>query len=432
MFCFLEATAPQSLTVGDLDGNGTLDVATVTRFDNNVSWFANETGTGDFSSLNLVGLLDEGRGIQVSDLDSDDDFDILATSSLLDLVVWYENLDGLGNFSSRQIIDNSADGAYSAIGADIDDDGDIDVVSAADNSGLAWYENLDGQGTFSTPIVISNQISNARSIVARDIDGDGDLDIVSSSSGSVIVSWYENMDGLGTFGSQIPIGIPQVPSSTLSVFAADLDGDTDMDVITGSAGDNKVAWYENLDGTGSFSNVRLISNQPQSIRAVFSADLDNDGDIDVLSASTGDNIIAWYENDGTGIFGPQQIISTEVLSPRDVYAADIDNDGDMDVLSASQNDNKIAWYENLTILGIEEYTTNPIRVYPNPVRDILNIKLTKNTQIQQLRLFDALGRLVLHKQEDLQQIQVAGLRKGMFFLQVETSEGIFTTKVVKQ
>ena len=151
-----------------------------------------------------------------------------------------------------------------------------------------------------------------------------------------------------------------------------------------------------------------------------------------MSASTGDNIIAWYENDGTGIFGPQQIISTEVLSPRDVYAADIDNDGDMDVLSASQNDNKIAWYENLTILGIEEYTTNPIRVYPNPVRDILNIKLTKNTQIQQLRLFDALGRLVLHKQEDLQQIQVAGLRKGMFFLQVETSEGIFTTKVVKQ
>ncbi len=80
--------------------------------------------------------------------------------------------------------------------------------------------------------------------------------------------------------------------------------------------------------------------------SVYTADLDGDGDMDVLSASSDDDKIAWYENmDGKGTFGPQQVITQSAVSPRSVYAADLDGDGDMDVLSASMDD-KIAWYEN--------------------------------------------------------------------------------------
>ena len=74
--------------------------------------------------------------------------------------------------------------------------------------------------------------------------------------------------------------------------------------------------------------------------------MDSDGDLDVLSASSGDDKIAWYANDGTGQFGPQQVITTVADGARCVYAADLDGDGDLDVLSASYNDDKIAWYEN--------------------------------------------------------------------------------------
>ncbi len=83
--------------------------------------------------------------------------------------------------------------------------------------------------------------------------------------------------------------------------------------------------------------------------SVHAADLDGDGDPDVLSASEIDAKIAWYENlDGLGTFGPQQVITTQALWATSVYAADLDGDGDPDVLSASYNDNKIAWYENLS------------------------------------------------------------------------------------
>ena len=76
------------------------------------------------------------------------------------------------------------------------------------------------------------------------------------------------------------------------------------------------------------------------------ADLDGDGDLDALSSSANDSRIAWYENEGSGNFGVQQTITTSAGSVQDVYAADLDGDGDLDLLSASFFDNRVTWYEN--------------------------------------------------------------------------------------
>jgi hypothetical protein len=62
-----------------------------------------------------------------------------------------------------------------------------------------------------------------------------------------------------------------------------------------------------------------------------------------------DDKIAWYENDGQQNFTSHSI-TTAADGAESVYAADVDGDGDMDVLSASSNDDKIAWYENLLII----------------------------------------------------------------------------------
>ena len=56
---------------------------------------------------------------------------------------------------------------------------------------------------------------------------------------------------------------------------------------------------------------------------VIAADLDGDDDKDVLSASAHDHKIAWYENDGHGSFGPQQVITTNANGAEEVFAEDL-------------------------------------------------------------------------------------------------------------
>ena len=90
---------------------------------------------------------------------------------------------------------------------------------------------------------------------------------------------------------------------------------------------------------------QVISTAADFATSAFAADLDGDGDIDVLSASRTDDKISLYPNDGAGNFGPQEVISTAADGPVSVYATDFDADGDLDVISASAFDNTIAWYE---------------------------------------------------------------------------------------
>ena len=84
-----------------------------------------------------------------------------------------------------------------------------------------------------------------------------------------------------------------------------------MDLASASSSDDKIAWYENTDGKGTFGSQQIVSTSANGAPSVFAADLDGDGDMDLASAYYGDNKIAWYENtDGKGTFGSQQIVST--------------------------------------------------------------------------------------------------------------------------
>ncbi len=87
-----------------------------------------------------------------------------------------------------------------------------------------------------------------------------------------------------------------------------------------------------------FATHVIASGYQAGSRSVHVADIDGDGDMDVLAdaklISTGrEATIVWYENtDGRGHFGPQRVITAEVTSRQPVYAADVDGDGDVDVL----------------------------------------------------------------------------------------------------
>ncbi|MCP4406749.1 MAG: hypothetical protein GY807_03145, partial [Gammaproteobacteria bacterium] len=139
---------------------------------------------------------------------------------------------------------------------------------------------------------------------------DGSLDSVSSYTMTLDVT---AVNDASTFSN------PAFSSNTISTDAdgardvqvVDMDGDGDMDVLSASSNDGEIVWYEN-DGSENFTahTITTISATPESAYSVQVADLDGDGDMDVFSASYADDEIAWYENDGSENFTTHVIDSS--------------------------------------------------------------------------------------------------------------------------
>jgi hypothetical protein len=341
------ASAVQSVFAADVDGDGDIDALSAAYSDNAIGWHENTDGAGTFSARQVIsGGVSGAQDVFAADIDGDGDMDALSAGHSDGTVAWYANTDGAGTFGGQQLITTLATGAESVFATDLDGDGDIDVLSASmSGDTIAWYENTDGAGTFGARQVISTSATNARTVYAADLDGDGDMDVLAAAGFNDKIVWYENTDGAGTFGGQQYITASA--DNAWGVSAADIDGDGDMDVLTASFGDDTIAWYENTDGAGAFGGEQVITTDADGATSVTAADIDGDGDMDVLSASTRDNTVAWYENtDGVGTFGPQQPITTSASTALVVVAADIDGDGDPDAVSASSGNDTVAWYKN--------------------------------------------------------------------------------------
>ena len=171
----------------------------------------------------------------------------------------------------------------------------------------------------------------------------------------------------GTFGGQNVI--ESSANGAWSVSAADIDGDGDMDVLGASFDDDEIAWYRN-DGNENFTK-RASGTDADGAVNVLAADLDGDGDMDVLSASRNDDKLAWYQNDGSENF-TELPISTASDGVQGLFVADMDGDGDLDVLSASRVDDKVAWYENDGSQSFAEHvvTTNANRAQAVAAADL--------------------------------------------------------------
>ncbi|MCP4711857.1 MAG: hypothetical protein GY869_24825, partial [Planctomycetes bacterium] len=252
-----------------------------------------------------------------------------------------------GVFSTLIEIGDFVQGADDLVVTDLDRDGNPDVAYI----GLAsvfWQENTDGAGTFGAKETVNSSLSGFnKGIDSGDVDGDGNPDIIFVSGSKV--AWHENrLDQVSAdFGPEQILSSSE--SNATDIKCVDLDEDGDVDVLTTFAGADEIAWFENTDGAGTFGPKQSITTDPWNVWATFAADLDGDNDLDVLSASRWDHEIAWCENrlnEVSNDFGPYTVITNLTSGAVTVSAADLNGDGYMDVLSGSVDDDEVAWYEN--------------------------------------------------------------------------------------
>ncbi|MBU0766200.1 VCBS repeat-containing protein [Patescibacteria group bacterium] len=149
-----------------------------------------------------------------------------------------------------------------------------------------------------------------------------------------------------------------------TVRISDLDDDGDMDIVSASLTYDEVVWYKN-DGSENFTKTAIDATftDPQMVLPV---DLDEDGDEDVVvvAANDGDKLV-WYQNDGSENF-TENSIDAAANGPFSVDVADIDGDLDLDILISVYTDSDIIWYRNngsesftkITIDADESYIDN--------------------------------------------------------------------------
>ena len=115
-----------------------------------------------------------------------------------------------------------------------------------------------------------------------------------------------------------------------------MDGDGSLDVLSAALGDDRVAWHRNVSGAGTAWTFVPVSTTVLGPAQVAGADIDGDGDRDVVSAAYDGAAIAWHENTaGDGTAWTAHPVAAGVAGASGVSVADVDGDGDGDVLAAA-------------------------------------------------------------------------------------------------
>ena len=323
--------ATMTVRAVDLDQDGDVDVIGGAYVDEGVKWWEND-GNQNFIEHAMSEDYDTVRTVEFADVDGDGDVDVVSAAFHPDRITWWEN-DGNCQFAEHLNSDTYGE-PHTIYATDVDGDLDIDVLCSNWEDDFVWFEN-DGNQNF-TDHTISTRIRGTCIYALK--DEQGLVQVYGASymaSGGIL--WWEN-DGAQNFTEHI-FSFP----AAHWVYAADVDGDNDIDIL-GAACGSSVAWWEN-DGNQNFTMHTLTDNL-RCAASVYAADMDNDGDVDILSAGETSDDIMWWENDGQQHFIEHSVTGGTFDGASDVYVADVDGDGDPDVLGAGNDCDWIGWWES--------------------------------------------------------------------------------------
>jgi hypothetical protein len=212
---------------------------------------------------------------------------------------------------------------------DIDGDGDKDLFMTGITPRQTKLYTNDGTGNFTEVATTFPTAGNSQAIF-KDLDNDGDLDLyfsgqATSNPASLFTRIYKN-NGSGVFTQVLNAGLPNILWRGAAI--ADVDNDGDQDIVMTGTGSGVSGVYLN-NGSAVFT---LQSNSPFAAVSgpVAFIDMENDGDQDVVIS--GGSSIKLYQNNGSGVFTLNNNSTFAAISGEDIDVADTDNDGDLDFL----------------------------------------------------------------------------------------------------
>ncbi len=329
------------LDMMDVTGDGYGDIVSGRYFYRSPGGNLNATWT----RVTLPGDVDAVLFVNVDD---DDRPDVIAQKSVSsDLnFYWLEATDASGSSWTTVTTIGDVPAASHSLGsqghriAQIEAGGKPEIVVTS-GDGLYYFEIPASPAGGNWPVTHVNSNPTDEGFGVGDIDGDNHLDLASGTGGSKRVEWYKN-PGDGSSGwTAYHIGDMAEATWTDRFAIADLDGDLNPDIVgteeNGSSSGAQTWWWEQpADPTsGSWTRREIVTQG--STNSMDTADMDNDGDVDVVLAEhKGTLKLAIWENDGSGNF-TEHVVDTGKESHLGAQVTDLDGDGDNDIVSIAWN-----------------------------------------------------------------------------------------------
>ena len=252
--------------------------------------------------------------------------------------------------------------------ADLDDDGDLDLVVGEWDGALHYYEDTGSrsQSGFTERIGAANplagiDVGHYSNPTFADLDNDGDLDLVVGEHG--YLNYYENTgsrsqpDFTERTGTANPLENVEWYSHSVPSFA-DLDNDGDLDLVVGEY-EGILHYYENTGSRSQpgFTERTGAANPLAGIEVDYNsaptfADLDGDGDLDLVVGEWY-GALHYYENTGSRsqpnfterTGAANPLAGIDVGNRSNPTFADLDNDGDLDLI-LGEREGHLYYYEN--------------------------------------------------------------------------------------
>ena len=456
-----------SLAAGDYNRDGFNDL--VLGSGNGLTvWSSNNTGTA-YSNFNPGDYIFCQR-TNFADLNNDGNLDVFSCHDVAPNCYYLNNGAGGLTFYQSTVTPGAYSigaigGNYSTLFTDFDNDGDSDVFISKCSGPPCELHRNDGNGVY-TDISALAQINvtpiQTWSSAIADFDNDGDMDVIITASSGLHKYFRNNLDTNNSVEeafSNITAGSGWDTNASTNIdnVAFDFDNNGFVDVLGGG---NKIMFN---NGNSTFTPVAISGISVGSV-----SDLNDDGFLDIMNGATiryaVPNSNNWLkvalqgiQTNSNGIGARLEIYGAFGKQIRDIRSGEgfkymgslnahfgIGQATTITQLIIRWPSGIVDTYNNPTInqrllavegstLAVGSFINSEFSLYPNPTKNILNIKPNDNITMKSAQVFDLNGRLVLNKELTNLSVNVESLSIGTYLLQLRDNAGkYYSQKFIKE